>query len=155
AEAEAAIRRAVDETRGRVARSRLLPAYVEIVLAAGDVDSARTAAEELAEIAAALDVPLLRATAAYAQGGVLLAGRDAAAALPLLRSAWTMWQSLDAPYDAARARVMIGLALRQLGDDASAELEFGGAREVFRQLGAAPDLARLAALAAPAEAKPD
>lgn len=154
AEAEAAIRRAVGETSGRVARSRLLPAYVEIVLAAGDVESARTAAEELAETAAALDAPLLRATAAYAQGGVRLAGRDAAAALPLLRSAWTTWQSLDARYDAARARVMIGLALRQLGDDDSAELEFGGAREVFRQLGAAPDLARLAVLAAPAETKP-
>ena len=53
-------------------RSRLLPAYVEIMLAAGDVAAARAAADELSEIAADLDAPLLRALAAHATGAVLL-----------------------------------------------------------------------------------
>src|SRR5690606_27648289 len=154
AEADAAIRRATDAAGGRLARPALLPAYVEIVLAVGDIEAARAGADELGEIAAALDAPLLRATAAHARGSVLLADGDAAAALPLLREASTTWQSLDAPYDAARARVLIGLALRRLGDRDSAELELGAAREVFQQLGAAPDLARLDALAAPTGPKP-
>jgi DNA-binding NarL/FixJ family response regulator len=43
----------------------------------------------------------------------------------------------------ARVRMGIGLALRQLGDADSAELEFEAARRVFRDLGAAPDLTGL------------
>jgi DNA-binding NarL/FixJ family response regulator len=42
--------------------------------------------------------------------------------------------------------VLIGLACRALGDDDTAEMEFDTARWVFRQLGAAPDVARVEAL---------
>jgi DNA-binding NarL/FixJ family response regulator len=52
-------------------------------------------------------------------------------------------QELDAPYEAARARILIGLAYRELGDEDTAEMELDAARGVFEQLGAAPDLARL------------
>ena len=45
--AAAMIRRAVDETDDPAARSRLLPAYVEVMIAAGDVSSARAGADEL------------------------------------------------------------------------------------------------------------
>ena len=144
--AAAAIRRVVDEAQDRVARSRLLPAHVEIMLAAGDVRAARAAADELSEIAADLDAPLLRALAAHAEGAVLLAEGDARAALGALRRAWTAWQELEAPYEAARVRVLIGLACRQLGDEDTAEMELDAARWVFEQLGAVPDLARAQAL---------
>jgi DNA-binding NarL/FixJ family response regulator len=77
---------------------------------------------------------------------VLLGEGDARAALQALRRAWTAWQDLDAPYEAARVRVLIGLACRQLGDQDSAEMELDAARWVFRQLEAAPDLARVEAL---------
>ena len=50
---------------------------------------------------------------------------------------------LDAPYEAARARVLIGLACRALGDEESAALELDAARRVFAELGAAPDLVRV------------
>ena len=53
--------------------------------------------------------------------------------------AWAAWQELEAPYEAARVRVLIGLACRALGDEDSAEMELDAARWVFRQLGAAPD----------------
>ncbi len=146
AAAEATIRRVVDEARDRITRSRALPAHVEIMIAVGDVSEARAAADELAQISAAMDAPLLRAVAAHAQGAVLLAERDARAALTPLRQAWTVWEDLEAPHEAARVRVLIGLACRELGDDDGGEMELEAARCVFERLGAAPDLARVAEL---------
>jgi DNA-binding CsgD family transcriptional regulator len=147
AAAQAAIRRALDEAGDRPDRARLLPAFVEIALAGGDVPAARGAAEELAGAAQELGAPLLRATAAAAEGEVLLAEGDARGALAALRAAWTAWQELEAPYEAARARVGIGLACRALGDRDSAAMELDAARWAFQRLGAGPDLARLAVLA--------
>jgi DNA-binding CsgD family transcriptional regulator len=144
--AAAAIRRVVDEADGFVARSRLLPAQVEILLAAGDVEAASTAAAELGGRAGDLGAPYLTAVAAHAQGAVLLAEGDPRAALAALRGAWRAWQDLEVPYEAGRVRVLIGLACRELGDEDGAEMELDAAGWVFRQLAAAPDLARLEAL---------
>ena len=144
--AAAAIRRVMDEARDRATRSRLLAAYVEIMLAANDVRAARAGADELAGIAEQLEAPLLRAMAARATGAVRLAEGDGRAALAALRGAWATWQGIEAPYEAARVRVLIGLACRALGDDDTAEVELDTARWVFRQLGAAPDVARVEAL---------
>jgi DNA-binding CsgD family transcriptional regulator len=135
-----AIRLAVDEAHAIETRLRLLPAYVEIMVAAGDVQAARIAADELSEVAGDLDAPALNALAAQARGAVLLAGDDAPAALTVLRQAWTAWQEVEAAYDAARVRVLIGLASRELGEVDAAEMEFDAARWVFQQLGARPDL---------------
>jgi DNA-binding CsgD family transcriptional regulator len=151
--AAAAIRRVVDEAQDRVTRSRLLPALVEIMFASGDVHAARVAADELSEMADDLDAPLLRALATHAQGTVLLLEGDARAAHGALRRAWRAWQELEVPYEAARARVLIGLACRQLGDQEGAEMELEAARWVFQQLGAVPDLAGAEALAKKAPAK--
>lgn len=144
--AVAAIRVALDEARGIESRSRLLPACVEIMLAAGDREAARGAAGELARIAGDRDVPAQHALAAHAQGAVLLAAGDARAALPMLRQAWSAWQDVEAVYDAARVRVLIGVASRELGDADAAEMEFDAARAIFEQLGAQPDLARVEGL---------
>ena len=145
--AAAAIRRVVDEVQDRAARSRVLAATVEIGLAVGDVGAARAAADELSTLAAELDAPLLRAVASTALGTVLLAEGDARAAGDTLRSAWVAWRELEAPYEAARVRVLVGLACRALGDDDTAEMELDAARAVFERLGAAPDLARMDSLA--------
>jgi DNA-binding CsgD family transcriptional regulator len=155
--AVAAIRRVIDETRGPLRRPALLAAGVEILLAAGAVDDARSAAGELHELAGEVDAPLLHAVAAFATGSVLLAGDDPVAALGALRDAHERWRELDMPYDAARARVRIGLACRQLGDDDAALLELDAARLVFAQLEARPALAevtRLTAAAPPSEPRP-
>jgi DNA-binding NarL/FixJ family response regulator len=56
------------------------------------------------------------------------------------------WQELQAPYDAARVRVLIGVGCRALGDEEAAAMELDAARGVFEQLGATPDLAQLDAL---------
>ena len=141
------IKRAVEEAQGPLARARLLPAYVEITLAAADLAAARSAAEELAEVAADRDAPYLQAVSAQSLGAVLLAEGNGKAALEELRRAWTGWQQVDAPFQAGRTRVLIGLACRQLGDEDACEMELDAAQWIFRQLGAVPDLARVEALA--------
>jgi len=152
--AAAAIRSVVDEARDRVTRSRVLPAYVEIMLAAGDVQAARIAADELSEIAADLDAPMLHAMAARADGAVLLAAGESGAALDAFRRAWAAWQELEVPYEAARVRVLIGLSRRALGDEDTAEMELDAARRTFAELGAAPDLAMVKSLSRTAAAEP-
>ena len=121
--------------------------YVEIMLAAGDLGAARAAADELAQIAAGLGAPDAVAPCRdQATGAVLLAeGEAACRAASCCATRWSSWRDLDAPYEVARVRLLLGLAYRKLGDEASAEIEFGAARKVFEQLGAAPDLARVEA----------
>ena len=146
--AGAAIRRALDETQEPLARSRLLPACVEIMLASRDVAGARKAADELSAIVLELDAPFLHAVATSSLGAILLAEGDARAALSRLRDAFVAWRELDAPHHAARVRVLIGLACRALGDTGGAEMEFDAARSSFEELGALPDLDRVVKLMA-------
>lgn len=144
--ADAAIRRALDETQDPFARLRLLPAFIEIVLARADVAAARAGADELAGLAAAVPSAMTSALAAQALGAVLLAEGDPTAALVTLRRAWKGWHDLGAPYDAARARVLIALACRALDDADGAQTELNAARSTFTALGAAPGVAALDAL---------
>jgi DNA-binding CsgD family transcriptional regulator/tetratricopeptide (TPR) repeat protein len=141
AAATGAIRRVVAVTTELLPRAILLPAYVEIMLASEEVDEARTAAAELGDIAGANERPLLAALAAYAGGAVELAAGDPATALTSLRRALAIWQELDAPFEVARAQVLAALACRELGDQDTAQVELEAARECFRALGAAPDVA--------------
>jgi DNA-binding NarL/FixJ family response regulator len=138
--AAAAIRRAVSETSQPLKRATLLPAYVEITVAAGDLDAARSACRELDETAERQDTDLLHAMAAQARGEVALANDDAETALAALREACQGWQGLDAPHEAARARALLGLTCRALGDEDTAAFELDAARGVFSELGAAPAL---------------
>ena len=144
--ASAGIRRALEETTERIRRPRLLSAAVDVALEGKDAEAARTALDELAQLAAERDVPLLQAMAAHAGGLVGLAEGDAGRALAEARRAWSLWQELDAPYEAARARVVVALACRALGDEDAARMELDAARQVFERLSAGPDLARVAAL---------
>jgi DNA-binding CsgD family transcriptional regulator len=144
--AEAAIRRALAQTADPAVRPMLLAAAVEILLATGDVRAAREAADDLTAMAADADAPFLDAAAAHWTGAVRGAEGDQPAALAALRRAWTLWQRVEAPYEAARVRVLLGHACRASEDEDSALLEFEAAGEVFARLGAAPDVARVAAL---------
>jgi DNA-binding CsgD family transcriptional regulator len=144
--AATAIRRVASTTVNRLKRMGLLPAYIEIMLAAGDVEDARNACRELEDIARSFDTGVPDAIAAQARGAVDLAEGDAQAALGSLRRAFEVWQRIQAPYAAARVRVLIGVACRALGDEDGADLEFDAARSIFERLGAAPDLARIDSL---------
>jgi DNA-binding NarL/FixJ family response regulator len=124
----------------------VLAAFVEIMLGAGDVAMARPAIDELHQLGHDLDAPYLRAVAESARGAVLLADGHPHAACGALRRAWTIWQELDAPYEAARVRLLMAQACAELADHDTASMELDAARRVFEQLGAAPALAPVAEL---------
>ena len=142
-EAAASVRRVMAETQSPVARTGILSAFVEIMVAAQDVGAARAGAEELSGIAAEMGSPLLHAAADHAHGAVLLAERDVATACAVLRRAAIAWRDLGAPYEAARSRLLVGIACRALGDHDTAGLEIDAARACFAELGAATDRERL------------
>jgi ATP/maltotriose-dependent transcriptional regulator MalT len=145
------IRRALAETPAQLDRLDLLTAAVTIMLAAGDIDSARQATAELARIAAVYPTAGVQAELAAARGAVALSEGDPAAALPLLRSASRAWREIDVPHAVATVSVLLGLACRAVGDKDAAQLELESARSTFVRLGARPDLQRAEELLRPAE----
>jgi len=127
-----------------LARARLLPAQVEIALADDDIATARSAATELAELAAVFASPAIEAAADSAQGAVLLADGDSTGAVEYLRRAADLWRDANAPYDRARTRALLARALLEHGEQKRAHGELQAARAAFESLGARLDLARLA-----------
>lgn len=124
-------------------RRRLLPAVVDVELAAGDLDAARAAADEFGAPVRDAGRPMEQALAAQADASVLLAENNADAALAAARKAWRLWYSLEAPYGAATCRVLAGRACALLGDQDSAVMEFEAAKAEFADLGATPAVAEV------------
>lgn len=95
AAAVAAITRAIAESTQTLHRIRLLPAYTEIMVAAGEFDRARAAVDELDRVASHQG-EAVEAMATHSRGILLLAVDDAAGALGALlnfdhgalRSSW-------------------------------------------------------------------
>lgn len=141
--AASAIRRAVGDAADPVQHMRLLPAYLEIMLANGDFDGARDACHRLDETAELLDTEVSRAMSSHALGALRLSEGHAQAAIAPLRDAFRTWQQVGVPYVAARVRVLLGRACRLLGDEDGATLELEAARDVFEALGARPDVDRI------------
>jgi class 3 adenylate cyclase len=157
--ARASIRRALEEppslpswsapTDSALHRASLLPAGIEIALAAGDLAAAREAADELASHAERYGTAAIRASAASALGAVQLAEADAGAAATL-RDAMRLWSDADEPYERARSQSLLSRAYAAAGDLDRAEIEARAAGATFERLGALRDLhateATLAAL---------
>jgi DNA-binding NarL/FixJ family response regulator len=141
--AAASIRQVLSSAPHAQARTPFLPAAVEILLAAGDLEGAESAAADLEQVAGGAHNDILHALAQHARGSVRRARGDAHGALEPLRRAFATWQRFGAPYLAARLRAEIAGVLSAVGDEAGAELEREAARAVFVELGAQPDLARL------------
>ncbi len=134
--ARASIATALADPMPPLIRARLLPARVEIALAAHDVTDARTAADELLEIATTYDKSMLHAAAHQALGAALTYEEDPAAAIGELRSAVRHWVESDAPLEEAQARRWLAVAYRSGGDKSSAELELRTSKAAFERLGA-------------------
>ena len=132
------VERLLGEPGGPVQRCRLLPAAVEVLVAAGQVDRAREVSVELEQLAGAFECAPLEAAAAHAVGSVEVASGDPAGALPYLRKAQQLWARVDVPYEQARARALAGRALAALGDREASRRELEGARTTLRRLGARP-----------------
>lgn len=127
-------------------RSRILPAYIEIMLAANDLHLARQAADELVDVANDLNAALINALAAKGDGAVLLYEGETQKALIKLREACTIFEQLMTPYEVARVRVLIGKTYQEFRDIETARMEFEAARSAFHKLGATPDIMRVDAL---------
>ncbi|PSL02065.1 regulatory LuxR family protein [Haloactinopolyspora alba] len=149
--------RLLAEVADPVHRSGLQPAVVEVFVAAGDVEAGAAAVQELAELARSFGCSALLAAAGGASARVALAQGDGAAALAPARAGLDGWTRLEAPYEAARCRALLGTALRLMGDEASAVGDLAAARRTFVDLGAAPaerEVAELLGQAAPGGLSP-
>lgn len=138
-------------------KTRLLPAQVEIALAAGDPTTARTALDELVRVGQAYPSPTMTALTHEARARVALGDGDAALAATELRSAIAIWRDLAAPYEVGRGRALLGSALLATGDHETADLELTAARDAFERLHARlalADVERMIAAAAERRAAP-
>jgi len=126
-------------------RARLLPAQVEIALAAGNIELARAAKDELLRIATTHETDALVARSAWARGAVDLADGHVDSAINCLRQSFSKWHDdANAPYDAARVRLRLAEAYRRAGDEDAAMRELRAARKTFEELGAKLDADRAA-----------
>ena len=138
------IRSVLSDTQGQISRARMLPAAVEILLAADDAAAARAASDELSEIARVFGAPLLAGASAHATGAALLAEDDIEGASRSLRRAYETWRGLEMPYEEAQTCLLLAAVCERRGDQDGHRLEIETARRIFTQLGAEPCLARIA-----------
>jgi class 3 adenylate cyclase len=142
--AAAGIARNLAEVEDSLSRLRRLPAQVQIALAADDLKTARAAADELEHIVDSYKIGDRRAvafdaTVHHAIGQIRLSEKDWSDAVRCLKRARDEWKSVGAPYEAAQARLLLGIAYRRQGDMHSGDAELEGALAVFERLGARPD----------------
>ena len=134
----AAVRRVLGEPRDPIHRSQVLPGAVEVLVAGNDLAGARPLVAELEAVGDAFDSSSLQAMAGYAVGALALAEDRSEDALKALRAALQRWRGLGWPYETARTQVLVGRALRELGDEESAAAELGAAARDLAALGATP-----------------
>jgi ATP/maltotriose-dependent transcriptional regulator MalT len=128
-----------EEPPDRLGRARLLPAAVQISVAADDLAQAESGVHELESIARSFDTPMLRALAALARGRLQLADGNSTIAGATLQAAVHQWRELQVPYEVATASTLLGQAQRVSGDEEAAKESFGRARALFEQIGARLD----------------
>jgi tetratricopeptide (TPR) repeat protein len=130
-----------EESTLEVNRLRLLPAKVEIAIAAADLDGARTAVSEIERLAGRYDSSFFHGSAAYCSGALSLAKNRTDDSVVFFRRALKEWKDNDLPYEAAKTRLMLAKAYLKAGDPDAAGLEANTARIAFDRLGAAADVA--------------
>jgi DNA-binding CsgD family transcriptional regulator len=136
-----------EQTWNELNRAKLLPARVQIAVAAGDLAAADASATELERIAAEYKSPALSAAASSARGRLQLAQGTTGDACATLQRALHQWTQLEVPYEVATARLLLGQACRNCGDEEGADQSFKQAAEIFDRLGAAIDAQQLRAVA--------
>jgi class 3 adenylate cyclase len=156
--AVAGVSRALNEMPDPLSRLPLLVAQVEIAIAAADLRTARSAAEELEGIVDAYKLgdrraPAFDAAVHVASGRIGLAEGDPDGAARCLRRARDEWQGIGAPYETAQARLLLGIAYRRHGDEHAATAELEAALATFERLGARLDEERVKELLGRLEAR--
>jgi class 3 adenylate cyclase len=124
----------------RERRVFLLPVYAAACVEVGDEETASESIVELEELARRLGTDGPAAAAAVARGHLALHRGDTEEAIAALRNGVRTWSEVDAPYEAAQARVLLARALSADGDDAGARLELKAAARLVDEFGVAVDL---------------
>ena len=146
-DADAAVRlaerrlRSIPEQR-RLMRAEALELLVHARSGAGDLVAARASLGELRALADVVDTVPLRAAADLAEGALALAAEEPDRALRRLEDAVDGFERCSAPYDAARARILLSEALARLDHHDAAENEAARAREALDALRAVGDAGR-------------
>jgi class 3 adenylate cyclase len=130
------------DTRLSAGRAQVLPAAIRAAIEAADLDYAREALTELAELATACDTAALRAEHETAAGRLELADGDAASSVPRFREARRLWGKTASPYEGAVARIELARAQFELGQREAAENDAEAALAVFERIGARFEAAR-------------
>jgi class 3 adenylate cyclase len=156
--ATAGISRTLADTGEPLSRLRHLPAQVEIAIASGDLKTARAAADEAEEIVDSYKIGNKRAAAFdgivhFARGQIHVAEKDWPNAIASLRRARDEWQGVGAPYETARARMLLGTAYTRSGDEHAGASELEGALATFERLGAGLEESRAKELLGRIEAR--
>ena len=135
------IERALNETpENRLHRAKLLVASIIIALANNRLSLVETAANELTEVSKDFDCPCFKAHALMGRGALDLKRGNINTSAPALREAWSIFNDMGFPYDAARARTLMAQAYLRAGNKEDAKLQLEAACKTFRELGAKPDL---------------
>ena len=140
--AAAAIRRAEAATTLAVERARLLPAFVEIMVAVGEVESARRACRELEELAGGSRARCWRRWSPTPRARCI---SRKATRRPRSSHCGERVRRGSPSRRRTRSRGRACSSARRaalLGDEEAADLEHEAARSIFERLGAKPDLAR-------------
>jgi DNA-binding CsgD family transcriptional regulator len=131
----ASLSAALDAMRGRDQDpSEFLAAAAEITAGAGRIEDAERALVLIASLEETQRTPVVRARAAYARGAVAVAKGASADGLSLLTTSLEAWRDIGAPFEVARARLLLAESYRRAGDTGRAALEIGAARETFLEL---------------------
>ena len=134
----------LSSTEGLPARMKLLPAAVEIALGSSELEIAEQHVSELEGLVERYDSDVLSALSFQSTGRVAVARNEPGEAAPLFRKAVDILLASGLPFEAARARVDLGLAFSQIGSEGLGQLEIDAARAEFERLGAQQELDRLA-----------
>ncbi len=115
-------------------RAKHLPALIDIEIALGHFDEARSFVNELDEVADLCHSAAMRAAAVDRRASLALLDGDPTAAVGYLQKSSRTWAELQMPYEAAHSRLRLGEAHRTLGNEAAANMEITSAASTLERL---------------------
>jgi len=121
---------------GDLGTAPLLDAQSEIAAAMADVPTAETAGAGLRSIADAYPSRSLAANASLAEARAAILRGEYDVAIPVATAAIAGWAEIGAPFETAKARLVLAEAHEGGGNDTAAELERSSAARAFEAFGA-------------------
>jgi tetratricopeptide (TPR) repeat protein len=135
------IERALEEDpENRLRQAKLYSASIIIAVAGDKLSDAEAAIAALTNISKDFSCRCFKAHALMGRGALELKRGNYDVATPVLREAWSIFNEMSFPYDAARARTIMAEAYLKAGNKEDAMMQLEAACKTFQELGAIPDL---------------